>query len=120
MKKISKGVFRQRVNIIHASSQLLFINFGLFIKASWVTIVFTNKNTVCSNKAFYALLIRKKQKMIFKKGYCEKGWAALSMLTFEFYSCVAENLFLLNKREIKKNKILYVNIKFHVADFIVK
>ena len=58
--------------------------------------------------------------MIFKKGYCEKGWAALSMLTFEFYSCVAENLFLLNKREIKKNKILYVNIKFHVADFIVK
>ena len=59
MKKISKGAFRQRVNIIHAASQLLFINFGLFIKASWVTIVFTNKNTVRYNKAFNALLIRK-------------------------------------------------------------
>ena len=52
MKKISKGMFGQRVNISHASSQFLFINFGLFIKASWVTIVFTDKNTVCSNKAF--------------------------------------------------------------------
>ena len=58
--------------------------------------------------------------MILKKDIVKKGWAALSMLTFGFYSCVAENLFLLNKREIKKNKILYVNIKFHVADFIVK
>src|SRR6185295_20192750 len=52
MKKISKGTFRQRVNISHASSQLLFINFGLFIKASWVTIVLTNTNTGCSNKVF--------------------------------------------------------------------
>jgi len=36
--------------------------------------------------------------MIFKKGYCEKGWAAfsISMLTFGFYNCVAEILFLLN------------------------
>ena len=71
MKKISKGVFRQRVNIIHASSQLLFINFGLFIKASWVTIVLTNQNKVRYNKAFNALLIRKTkndfQKRILRK-----------------------------------------------------
>jgi len=84
MKKISKGVFRQRVNIIHAASQLLFINFGLFIKASWVTIVLTNKNTVRYNKAFNCFTNQKTkndfQKMIFKK-----GWAALSMLTFGFY-----------------------------------
>ena len=62
MKKISKGAFRQRVNIIHASSQLLFINFGLFIKASWVTLVLTNKNWFVTIKLLIALLIRKKTK----------------------------------------------------------
>ena len=62
MKKISKGVFRQRVNIIHAASQLLFINFGLFIKASWVTLVLTNKNWFVTIKLLIALLIRKKTK----------------------------------------------------------
>jgi len=93
MKKISKGVFRQRVNIIHASSQLLFINFGLFIKASWVTIVLQLTVRLLTIKL---LCFTNQKKNDFKKGYCEKGWAALSMLTFGFYCCVAENLFLLN------------------------
>ena len=72
MKKISKGAFRQRVNIIHASSQLLFINFGLFIKASWVTIVFTNKNTVRYNKAFNCFTNQKIKKWISKKDIAKK------------------------------------------------
>jgi hypothetical protein len=101
MKKISKGAFRQRVNIIHASSQFLFINFGLFIKASWVTIVLTNKNTVRYNKAFNCFTNQKIKKMDFKKGYCEKGWAALSMLTFGFYNCVAEKFI---SSELTRNK----------------
>jgi hypothetical protein len=43
--------------------------------------------------------------MIFKKGYCGNGWAALTMLTFGIHSSITGNLFLLHKREIKKNKI---------------
>ena len=39
--------------------------------------------------------------MIFKKGYCEKGWAALSMLTFGFYTCVAEKFI---SAELTRNK----------------
>ncbi len=66
MKKISNVTFRQRANIFHASSQFLFINFGLFIKASWVTIVFTDKNTVCSNNAFI-LSNQEQQKKDFSK-----------------------------------------------------
>jgi hypothetical protein len=49
----------------------------------------------------------------------EKGWAALTMLTFGFYKLFDENLFLLNKREIKTKKIIRVKIEFHVADFMV-
>ena len=77
MKKISKGVFRQRVNIIHAASQLLFINFGLFIKASWVTLVFTNKNTVRYNKAFNCFTNQKKIKNDFQKRILRKRMGSI-------------------------------------------
>jgi len=77
MKKISKGVFRQRVNIIHASSQLLFINFGLFIKASWVTLVLTNKNWFVTIKLLIALLIRKKTKNDFQKRILRKRMGSI-------------------------------------------
>ena len=56
--------------------------------------------------------------MDFKRGYCGNGWAALTMLTFAIHSCIAGNLFLLNKWKIKKNKIFCVEIlNFHVVDF---
>ena len=72
MKKISKGVFRQRVNIIHASSQLLFINFGLFIKASWVTIGLIVDDTVYPNKVFILTNQEQQKKDFSKKNIVEK------------------------------------------------
>jgi hypothetical protein len=44
--------------------------------------------------------------MIFKKGYCEKGWAALIMLTFGFYSCVGNFISVeLMRSEIEINSL---------------